>query len=224
MKGKVKTMNILTKSMQAVKDFDASVVAARNEFEQTKKELFATYSNTVAAEKLGAAREALTAFEMNATKNARDIITADFAEARNAVFAFVTQPVPDSFTATLAAIQVKGDKITPFEATSFLEKYKDNYMAYSAVLKALNDFGHVTDVFVKVPDSLNEDITNIEKRVLDWVNTRTSAGYGFGSEYWTRLLTKDGSSPIQALGEKIADYISGNFVLDSHSALVREVN
>ena len=217
-------MNILTKSMQAVKDFDASIVAARNEFEQTKKELFAVYSNIVAAEKLGAARDALTAFELNATKNARDIITADFAEARNMVLEFVTQPVPDSFTATLAAIQVKGDKITPFEAASFLEKYKDNYMAYSAVLKALNDFGHVTDVFTKAPDSLNDEIANMEKRILDWVNTRTSSGYGFGSEYWTRLLTKDGSSPIQVLDEKIEAYISGNFVLDSRSALVREVN
>ena len=217
-------MNILTKTMQAVKDFDASIVAARNEFEATKNQIFATYSNTIAAEKLGAAREALTAFELKETVKTRDAVKADFVEARNAVFEFVTKPVPDSFTATLAALQVKGDKISPFEAASFLDKYKDNYMAYSATLKALNDFGHVADVFVKTPDGLNDDITHIEKRVLDWVNTRTSTGNTFGADYWTRLLTKDSGSPIEVLAKKIEDYLAGGFILDSRHEFVREVN
>ena len=211
-------MKILEKTMQAVKDFDTSIVAARNEFEQNKKVLFETYSNTVAAEKIGAASAALTTFEANATKSARDIITADFAEVRNAVFEFVSKSVPEDFPATLSAIQAKGEKITDFEAESFLKKYEDNYTAYSAILTVLHSHGKAADVYVLVPDKVNDAIDDMANRVLNWVQNRTSSS--FNSEYYTRLFTQETGSPIHALADRIENFISGEFILDnSHKAV-----
>ena len=206
-------MNILTKTMQAVKDFDASIVAARNEFEETKNQLFATYSNTIAAEKLGAAREALTAFELKETVKIRDAVKADFAEARSAIFEFVSKSVPEDFPATLSAIQVKGAKITDFEAASFLKKYEGNYTAYSAVLNVLNSNGKSGNVYILTPDNMNDDIAAVEGRVLNWIQNRTSGG--FDSEYYSRLFTKETGNPIQMLAEKIEAFLSGGFIINN---------
>ena len=216
-------MKILEKTIQAVKDFDTSIVAARNEFEQNKKVLFKTYSNAIAAEKIGAASAALTTFEANATKSARDIITADFAEVRNAVFEFVSKSVPEDFPATLSAIQAKGEKITDFESASFLKKYEDNYMAYSAVLNVLNRNGKVENVYVGTPDKMNDALADLEKRVLNWIQNRTCDD--FNGEYYSRLFTCETGNPIRGLADKVEAYLGGGFILDnSHIIPAYEVS
>ena len=202
-------MNIPYSTRQII----GAINAARQEFEAAKEQIFATYSNTVAAEKLGEAREALTAFEMKETAVARDAIKADFDEARNTVFEFVSKSVPDDFPATLAAIQAKGAKISDFEAASFLKKYEGNYTAYSAVLNVLNGNGKAGNVYVLTPDNVNDDIAAIEKRVLNWLQNRT--GGGFDSEYYSRLFTKESGNPIQALAERIEVFLSGGFIRDN---------
>ena len=206
-------MKILTKTMQTVKDYDGAINAAREEFEAAKKKIFATYSNTLAAEKLGDAREALTAFEIKETAAARDAIKTDFDEARNTVLEFVSKSVPDDFPTTLAVIQAKGAKISDFEAANFLKKYESNYTAYSAVLNVLNSNGKAGNVYILTPDNVNEDIAAIEKRVLNWLQNRTSGG--FDSEYYSRLFTKDTGNPIQALAERIEAFLSGGFIRDN---------
>ena len=203
-------MNILTKTMQTVKDYESAIQAAREEFEATKEQIFATYSSAVAAEKLGEAREVLTAFEMKEAANAREIIEADFTEARTAVSEFVSQSVPEDFPATLSAIQAKGAKITDFEAESFLKKYEGNYIAFSALLSVLNSSGKAGNVHIMSPDNMNDDIVAMEKRVLNWVQNRT--GGGFDSEYYSRLFTKETGSPIQMLAERIEAFLSGGFI------------
>ena len=213
MKGRVNYMKILTKTMQTVKNYDSAISAARQEFESAKQQIFATYSNTVAAEKLSEAREALTAFEIKETSAARDAVKADFAEVRSAIFEFVSKSVPDDFPATLSAIQAKGAKITDFEAASFLKKYEGNYTAFSAVLNVLNSNGKAGNVYILTPDNMNDDIAAIEGRVLNWIQNRTSGG--FDSEYYSRLFTKETGSPIQMLAEKIEAFLAGGFIIDN---------
>lgn len=220
---KENNMNILTKTMQTVKDYESAMQTARKEFENTKEQIFATYSNTVAAEKLGDARDAMTAFEMKESVSASDVVKADFAEARDAVFEFVSKSVPEDFPATLSIVQVKGAKISDFEAASFLKKYEGNYTAYSAILDILNRNGKAGSVYVMTPDKLNDDIAVIEKRVLNWIQNRTSGD--FDSEYYSRLFTADSGNPIRALAIKIESFISGGFILDnSHNIAVFEMD
>lgn len=205
-------MKFLAKTMQAVKDYDSAILAARKEFEEAKKQLFGTYSNSVATEKLGEAREALTAFEMKETAKMKEIAKVDFAEVKDAVVAFVSTAVPEDFPATLAAIQVKGDKITDFEAESYLKKYDGNYTAYSAVLNVLKSNGKATSVHIHTPDSVKEDVERLEKIVMNWIQNRTGVG-GFNSDYYSRLLTKENATPLKTLSEGIEAYIAGGFVI-----------
>ena len=156
-------MTYLVKTIQAVKDYDSAIVAGRREFDVAKEQILATYSNTLAAEKLGEAREALTAFEMKETALAREAVAADFAEAKKAILEFVSKSVPDDFPATLAALQVRGERITDLEAESFLNKYEGNYTAYSAVLHVLNCNGKAAKAHILTPDNLKDEIEAIEE-------------------------------------------------------------
>ena len=217
-------MTILNKTMQTVKEFDSIIRAAKEEFEAAKEQIFATYKDPAATERMAEARKILTEIEIRETEKARVAVREDFAAARDKVLSFVSESVPATFSETLEAIRAKGEKITDYEAKSYLAKYSENYTAFSALLNVLNGLGKAGGVYILTPDHVDEDVAAMEKRILHWIQNRASGG--FDSEYYSRLFTKEnGGNPIQLLADRIEAFISGKFILDNSEAeSVREVN
>ena len=208
-------MTILNKTVQTVKEFEGAMMAANKEFEAAKNQILETYKDPVSVRKLAEAREILTEIEMRETKIARELVVEDFAATRNAVEEYVFRSAPADFPATLAVIQAKGEDLTDYEASCFLKKYKDNYMAFSAILGVLNQSGKMGEVHIMKPDHLDEKITMWEKKVLNWIQTRNSASAE--SEYMSRLLTseKETGNPIQILAAEVESFLNGAFILDN---------
>lgn len=205
-------MAMLEKTIQAVKDLDNTINAAKNEFQNAQKTILETYKEPAATEKLTEARDVRTEIEVRETQAAKAIVVEDFAKVREMVGETVTQAVPADFVATLEALKAKGDKITEYEAASFLKKYSGNYTAYSAILNLLHQSGKGGDMHLVTPDMMDERITFWENKILTWMQGR--AGIAGESDYMSRLLTTSKGNPIQALADEVEAFCNGSFVMD----------
>lgn len=203
---KVNYMKFLTKTMHAVKDYASAIQAARNEFEAAKGQILSTYKDPVATQKLGEAREALSAFEMKEKYNAREAIQKDFEAVRKQVNEFVMVPVSADFGATLEALKSM-QNISDSEANAFIEKYKDNYISFRAVLDELHKAGKAADIRYCAVDYIETKLSDLENMLLNWVQSYV------GNGYYTALLTSEEHTPILKVAEEVEAFIAGGYIL-----------
>lgn len=203
---------IFEKTMQTVKDFESAMNAAKESFDVAKKEIFATYKESMAAEKLKEIREILYETEVKEKAKARESIAADFMETRNKVNSAVTVSTPEDFVSTLEAIRTIGKSISDYEANAFVEKYKGNYTAFRAVLDALHNVGKATDIIAYNAESIEKELLDAEGVIMNWISTFK------GTDYYTALLTSDQHSPIKKVATRIQAFIDGGYILGAEDA------
>lgn len=201
----------LTKTLNAVRTFEASIQAAKEEFVKAQREITETYKDHAATAKLAEARNLRTEIEMRETTAALEAVKADFAAAREAVAETVTRPAPEGFDLTLQALQTKGERIGKTEMAAYLQKFKGNYLAFSTLLEVLHANNLASDIHFLSADRLNNEMETLENRILYWIKNRH--GVTGDAEYYARILTHEKHSPAIPLGEKIEAFVNGDYIL-----------
>lgn len=208
-------MKLFNVTMQTIKDFDNIVKAANETFAETKKKVMETYKEPIAAEKIREAREALTEVHIRETQKASHAVQEDFYGVRSKVNEVVTASAPVDFAATLAAIQAKGRNVTDYEANAYIEKYKNNYLAFSTLLDVLHQAGKAVDVIAYKPDAIEARISEIEKMVLNWIQCHASSN---DDGYITAILMDDNHSLIMKLAVEVQAFMDGGYILGDDGA------
>lgn len=203
---------IFEKTMQTVKDFESAMTAAQESFNAAKKEILATYKDPISTDKVKAIRDILSDTEIKEKQNARDNIKADFADVRSKVNAVVTASAPADFAATLEALKTMGKSVSDYEANAFIEKYKDNYTAFRAILDVLHSVGKANDIVPYNAEAIDREISEAEKFILDWVATFK------GADYYSALLTSDQHSPVKGMAVRVQAFLDGGYVLGDEPA------
>ena len=198
---------IFNKTMQAVKDFDSIMNAAKEIYRNTKTEILATYTEAVSTEKLREAQEILVNAETEAKQTARKAVQEDFEAIRSQVNEYVTAAVPSDFTASMAAVEALGNDVTDAEAEAFINKYKGNYAAFRSLLKVLHGAGKATGIMAITVDVIRGQMEESERIILNWIQTYK------GGDYMSALLTNDEHTPIKALDENVQAFLNGEYVL-----------
>lgn len=208
-------MTIFNKTMQTVKDFDDIIRASNEAYRTARKAALETYREPMATEKIREEQEALTKVQIRETKAARDAVRADFADVRSMVNDMVTAAAPVDFLATLASVQAKGDRVTDYEANAYIEKYKDNYLAFSTILDVLHREGKAMDVIVYRPDAIEAQISEVENMVMNWIQNHAGSR---DDGYITAILTNDKHSLIVKLAAEVQAFLDGGYVLGKDAA------
>lgn len=132
-----------------------------------------------------------------------DEIKAIFEETNKKVDAFVLEPTPADFLATLEAIKVL-DNITEEEAKVLFDKYKGNYLAARALSEYLhNEKGYFT---VKMPplDKIKKELeSDYEQAKQFFIEYKTN-------EYRTKLFITKTENPWDKEAEKVEEFLGGN--------------
>jgi len=209
---------IFEKTFSAVSELDLSIRTAQGVLRSEKEKINATYKGQAMEKKLSEAK-AMHEKEMIAQRQkAYDTVIADIADARRSVSETISAAVPADFPATLAALKAKGGYISDYEGRIFLEKFKGNYLAFSALVDVLHGEKKALDVFLVKPDTIEEKITLLENLVLDWIQA---------NEYdsWTAaFLTDEAYTPILKDGALVQSFIDGKFAHSGYEDSAFKVN
>lgn len=205
---------ILEKTYIAASEFDAAMTAARETFQSAKNEINATFKSPTVETKIAEVKAVYESTIADQRRKAREAVAADIADARRKVNDVVSAAAPADFAATLAALQAKGERISDYESRAFLDKYKGNYLAFTTLADVLHSVHKAVDVLPVKPDEMEEEISQIERMVLNWTQNYT------GGEYMTALLTDKTHSPILKVGAAVQSFVDGNFVVSGDSKAV----
>ena len=207
-------MVIFEKTYNAINDMNSAIEAAQETFRTAKKEIFATFKSPTAENKLSEVKAVYESAVADQRKKARETVAADVAEARRKVNEIVSAAAPADFPATLAALQAKGRRVSDYESRAFLDKYKGNYLAFSALADMLHDVNKAVDVLLVKPDEVKEEIDRVERDAMNVIQNATSGGYMMA------LFTSEQHSPILKSGEAVQSFVDGNFVVSGDSEAV----
>ncbi len=197
-------MALFEKSLQAVANLDSIMTTANKTFEIEKKKAMDTYKDPVSH--IGKLRAVLLETEEQQKLIFSETVKAEFAAVRDMVNKIVTTDAPLDFPATLEAIRVNGKGITEYEASAFLEKYKNNYLAFRTLADLLHKHGRAANISVLYPDAIMDDINDGERLLLNW-------GIQYkGSSYMGALLQSD-NNPITALAVTVNEFLEGRYTL-----------
>lgn len=189
---KVKSM-YLDKVIKALNDYEDAKQKAKETFESAKISLADYYGNGSAyKEKLTEIEAAYKKTLTEATQKRSATVKEGFENLKKAVNDFVTTPVPEGFLQTLEAIKATGKGLTEAEAKLYLEKYKNNYIAYKGLAQTIQEQTGKHQ-YVAGYDGIIEEIKYyegyVERIMLDGANGYVKAL--FGSETNSPLLKLD---------------------------------
>lgn len=205
---------ILEKTYTAASEFDAAMTAARETFQSAKKEINATFKSPTAETKVAEVKAVYESSVADQRRKVREAVAADMADTRRKVNEFVSVAPPADFAATLAALQAKGERISDYESRAFLDKYRGNYLAFTTLADVLHGAHKAVDVLPVKPDEIEEEISQLERMVLNWTQNYT------GGEYMTALLTDRNHTPILKSGAAVQSFIDGDFVISGDNEAV----
>lgn len=205
---------IFEKTYTAANEFDAAMTAAQETFQSAKKEINATFKSPTAETKIAEVKAVYESTVADQRRKVREAVAADMADTRRKVNEFVSVAPPADFAATLAALQAKGEHISDYESRAFLDKYRGNYLAFTTLADVLHGAHKAVDVLPVKPDEIEEEISQLERMVLNWTQNYT------GGEYMTALLTDINHTPILKSGAAVQSFIDGDFVISGDSKAV----
>lgn len=205
---------IFEKTYTAANEFDAAMTAAQETFQSAKKEINATFKSPTAETKIAEVKAVYESTVADQRRKVREAVAADMADTRRKVNEFVSVAPPADFAATLAALQAKGEHISDYESRAFLDKYRGNYLAFTTLADVLHGAHKAVDVLPVTPDEIEEEISQLERMVLNWTQNYT------GGEYMTALLTDINHTPILKSGAAVQSFIDGDFVISGDSKAV----
>ena len=193
------------KSLKAVATLDSVLTAANETFRTEQKKLLATLKDPT--KQIGEMRKALTETEAEQKRIFRETVQAEFATVRAKVNAIITAAPPADFMVTLEAIKANGKNITNYEATVFMEKYKDNYFAFRTLHEVLSNAGKDLDCYVMYPDRMALEINKGEQMLLNW-------GREWKGRNYMGALLQNHTNPITALAEMVQKFTEGKFTAE----------
>lgn len=205
---------IFEKTYSAVNELDSVLKAARETFNSEKKKILATYKSPTAEEKISEEKALYEKKFMDQRQKAREAVQADISDTRCKINEVVSSAAPADFAATLAAIQAKGTRISDYESRAFIDKYKENYLAFSTLVDVLHSVGKANDILLVKPDAVEAEVSQIESWVLNWVQSYK------GNDYMTALLTDEKQTPILKSGAAIQSFIDGGFAVSGDEEAV----
>lgn len=214
LKAERKMNMIFEKTYTAANEFDAAMTAAQETFQSAKKEINATFKSPTAETKIAEVKAVYESTVADQRRKVREAVAADMADTRRKVNEFVSVAPPADFAATLAALQAKGEHISDYESRAFLDKYRGNYLAFTTLADVLHGAHKAVDVLPVTPDEIEEEISQLERMVLNWTQNYT------GGEYMTALLTDINHTPILKSGAAVQSFIDGDFVISGDSKAV----
>lgn len=197
-------MALFEKTLQGIKDLDSVLSTAKDTFQAERKRLMDTYKDAVFAQKVKEIKRVYDETQAQQKALCLNIVQEEFSAVREKVSMVVTAAPPADFPATLEAIRASGKAISEYEAAALLEKYKGNYLAYRTLAEVLHQFGRAKGVLLNSPDSLMEELEDIENMVKNWI-----MGYS-ASSYMTALLTNH-TNPVTALAGTVQEFLDGQY-------------
>lgn len=211
-------MALFEKSFQAANALETNMTVARDTFVSAKKEILNTFKSPMAENKLAEAKAIFENVEIEQKANAKAAVAEDFEAARQKVIEMTTAASPADFMDTLEVIRAKGENISDFEVRAYLRKYEDNYAAFSTLCDMLHQSGKVTNVLAVKPDFIDNEITELERMVMNWIQT-----FKIGT-YTGALLTDQNQSLFWKLAATVQAFLDGGFCVgDSTSVGLAEI-
>lgn len=204
-----KIMKEFEKTLQAAKDFDSTMKMAQNTFKTVMEEINKTYKEPLATNKLREAREVLDKTKFKARQVAKEIVNEDFESVREKIRKIATAAAPDGFVADIETIRAMGNSISRYEVTSYIQKYKGSYAATRAIYETIYNSGkgeYLKGYCVLRPDSLENEMQDVENMVLNWIRSYNSNSY-------TTALMINHTNPITSLAERVQSWLEGGFLV-----------
>lgn len=205
-------MAYFEKSLQAVKTFHKVVSEAHDAFEKKQSQVLKNYKDPTAL--IQEARNELVEIRKEQEEIFCSVVQAEFGEVRAMFRDAVTAAPPADLQILLEAIKVKGSAITEAELAFHLEKYRDNFLAFSSVYYVLQAFsGKKLPGYLVNVDELAEELNLRESELLSWCKNWN------GLDRITRLLLlEDDTNPITATGRKVQNFVNGRFTVEDFYA------
>lgn len=136
------------------KNYDEKMTGLIEGYNEAKEEARKTFSSTVYTEKIGELNAIFLEESETAKKEALNAIDSIFKEVKASVDAYVAAPIAEDFNANFEAIRAMGESVSKAEATAFLNKYRDNYIAARSITNYFHEtMGYFTPL--KKYDEIN---------------------------------------------------------------------
>ncbi len=160
-------MAYFEKTLQAVKTFHKVVSEAHDAFAEKQHHALKKYKDPAAL--IQEARNELEEIRKEQEEIFCSIMQTEFDEVRTLFRDVVTATPPADLQILLEAIKSKGSAITDTEIAFHMQKYKDNFLAFSSVYYVLQAFSEkkLPGLLVNV-DELAEELNLRESELLSW--------------------------------------------------------
>ena len=190
------------KVFKTFQDYTAVVEAAKELWNDTKKQLQKDYGTTgrVYEEKYAAGKALYETSIAEAKQKGLAIVKEEFAKVHETIKDFITTPVPKDFIQTLEAVKTTGKSLSEAEAEVYLEKYKNNYTAYRSLARCMEEQTGKR-YYVVVYDAIKNDIEELEAYSTRYFSDTANA-------YTRALFASEKHSPVMQLDVTLQNFIT----------------
>lgn len=195
------------KLLNEMKLFDEQMTVAINEFEKKKDEITKNYKGEMLWLRTNEISQKYESKKNELIEHMRDTIKVEFDKLFKELSNIVTAPASVDFMATLEVIRNTPNLISEYEAKSYVEKYKDNYIACRGIINELQKNGLAANVQVLHAEGVKKNLEECYRGALDFLNSYQPNGLS------TALYLSDKSSIFVATDATINQFFKKDFVI-----------
>lgn len=193
--------------INAMKKFDEKMIAANNEFETERDKATKNYKGEMLWLRTNEISQKYESEKAELVKYIRDVIKVEFDKLFKQLSDIVTAPASADFMSTLEVIRNTPNLISEYEAKSYVEKYKDNYIACRGIINELQKNNLAKNVQVIHVEGVKNKLEECYKGALDFLNSYQPGGLG------TALYLSDKTSIFESTQATIGQFFNKNFVI-----------
>lgn len=137
-----------------------------------------------------------------------EIVDGIITIARNTLYKKIMVEIPADVTPMIESIRAMGDAgtLTDMQVRAYLDKYRDIYPAFNALVSLAHKYNVCKDVFCISPDVLENDLKYVEEVAIGVFSRRFEAGE---SNIYLGIACED--PHIKAIDVRFNNFMNGNF-------------